>query len=109
MQSSKPSFRFSSGDLSSARVAAEREGVALAEFVRRAVAARVNGTTPTAGPSLSTSAQLQAASAAFLAAVERMEKINGASSDSLKSQIDRLAVAGGKFHELAQKIEAARS
>jgi hypothetical protein len=40
MSTTKYSFRFSDGELAAARVAAAREGTALAEFVRRAVAER---------------------------------------------------------------------
>lgn len=91
MQTSKPSFRFSSEALSAARVAAEREGLPLAEFIRRAVAARVAGTTSTAGPSLGTTAQLQAAAAALLSAQELVEISNKENCDALKTQIDRLS------------------
>ncbi|MDE1962919.1 MAG: hypothetical protein KGI42_03305 [Xanthomonadaceae bacterium] len=101
MQSTKPSFRFSSEALSAARVAAEREGLALAEFVRRAVEARVAGTTSTTGPSLSTTAQLQAATAALMAAAENTER--------LKTQVDRINTVGRQFAEIAQRMAEMQS
>lgn len=105
MPSSKPSFRFSSEALASAHVAAEREGLPLAEFVRRAVAARVTGTTSTTGPSLGTTAQLQTAVAALNAATERTEQI----STDTKAQVNRLSKGIELLGDIATMLQSARS
>ena len=81
--------------------AAKKEGVSVAEYIRRAVAARVAGTTSTAGPSLGTTAQLQSAVAALMAAAENTER--------LKTQVDRMNTVGRQFAEIAQRMEATQS
>ena len=95
------SFLITPTDADSLRTAAGREGCTAAEFIRRAVAARVAGTTSTTGPSLSTTAQLQAATAALLAAAENTER--------LKTQVDRINTVGRQFAEIATRMEAKQS
>lgn len=84
------SFLITPTDADRLRVAAAREGCTAGEFIRRAVTARVDGTTATAGPSLNTTAQLQASAAALIAAQKLVEETNAQNADALKAQIDRL-------------------
>lgn len=103
------SFLITPTDADSLRTAAGREGCTAAEFIRRAVAARVAGTTSTAGPSLGTTAQLQAAAAALLSAQELVEVSNAENAAALKEQIDRLSSGIKNLGIISGAIQGVRS
>ena len=103
------SFLITPTDADSLRTAAGREGCTAAEYIRRAVAARVAGTTSTAGPSLGTTAQLQTAAAALVAAQEFVEVSNAENTAALKAQVDRLSNGLKQLGEIATMLQRAQS